>query len=591
MSNMAAFLAGFGKGYLGANEKAIERQRQAKLDERADIDWQNKQDQIQEEKAYKQALRDAGANREVQQGQVLTMSGQKLFSQDPNLTSQVKSIADNIAEMENSGPVTQTAGHAVTGAMAKGHQIGTGAAPDASKLNDPLAKLGRLADANLSHGKGTEASTLYNHIFDARLKQMNLDEAEGKFLKGQFGKILKDAIVPGDPKASLEALVTKMEFGGLSGLTGRAELGPDGRYRVFAVAPDGKQYPLPGSYENSMYGVDTAIAVANKHATADDVLKQVHSEAVRVSEARKAEAELANINAKTTALLATANQRNAKAGINPNTGELDPAWGSTGGGGGGGGGARGGQGGGGGEGSSQGGRGAAKLDIKTRRDMLSDYAKLFLKDGETTAGKDGAAPTQPIEVALQQADDIMALNADFGTVLTAPQIRRAQQLASDAANVKVVQDSTTGQYFRVVNVGGRDVLLSQQGAGIKTVAQSQQTAGARPQTQATPGQAATQAAARAADQPKTRTIAQVLNPGGNSAVDLILVPQVKRLEGYAVMYQQAKQKTASAARGGVASDVQAAAKEQQQIVDRINADLSRMQPQQAELVRKAMGIY
>ena len=83
MSNMAAFLAGLGEGYFGAKDKAIERQRQAKLDERADIDWQNKQDQIQEEKAYKQALRDAGANREVQQGQVLIMSGQKLFSQDP----------------------------------------------------------------------------------------------------------------------------------------------------------------------------------------------------------------------------------------------------------------------------------------------------------------------------------------------------------------------------------------------------------------------------------------------------------------------------------------------------------------------------
>lgn len=144
---MVSFLAGMGTGYIKAKDKALEQERQAKIDARADWEHNQKVDAANKQAKVDQDLIDAAAPRQAVSGEVIEAGGQKLFSADPGQAAQVKSMVDSIAELEGAAPAVQQPGYAVTGSMARGHQIGAGAAPDVAALNTPDAESQRVQDA------------------------------------------------------------------------------------------------------------------------------------------------------------------------------------------------------------------------------------------------------------------------------------------------------------------------------------------------------------------------------------------------------------------------------------------------------------
>jgi hypothetical protein len=105
------------------------------------------------------------------------------------------------------------------------------------------------------------------------------------------------------------------------------------------------------------------------------------------------------------------------------------------------------------------GGGAPGVALKDRRDYLSDFSA-GLEDPKTAFNaNEAAAMQQRNQTKLVQADAIFSTNAEFGTVLTAPQARAAMSLAQDPKNVQKVQDNNTGTVYEVVNVSGKQVVV------------------------------------------------------------------------------------------------------------------------------------
>ena len=103
--------------------------------------------------------------------------------------------------------------------------------------------------------------------------------------------------------------------------------------------------------------------------------------------------------------------------------------------------------------------GAPGVALKDRRDYLSDFSA-GLEDPKTAVDANAAAAMQQRnQTKLVQADAIFSTNAEFGTVLTAPQARAAMSLAQDPKNVRKVQDNNTGTVYEVVNVSGKQVVV------------------------------------------------------------------------------------------------------------------------------------
>ncbi len=201
LRGMAAILAGVGTGMVSAREENERKARQAKQDAWLEEQRNRQRQDWQEADAVKAGIKDASATRELATGTVTEAGGQKLFSADPGQAAQVKSMVDSIAELEGSAPATQTGGYAVTGQMSKGHQIGTGAAPDVATLNTPDAESQRVQDVYRKAGMRDKAmaeftaNEAYKKAIRERIKTM---ETEG------VGKALA-MLRMGAPEQAMEA--------------------------------------------------------------------------------------------------------------------------------------------------------------------------------------------------------------------------------------------------------------------------------------------------------------------------------------------------------------------------------------------------
>jgi hypothetical protein len=253
MSNMAAFLAGFGKGYLGAKDKEAERKRQEQEDA-----WRNEQRDRQrgewkEADQLKTDLKDAAATREVQQGTITESGGQNVFSQNP---AQAASLRDMMAaEAELRGDtVTQQAGTAVTGTMARGHQITT-APVDAAKVNNPTARNQRIIDALMRNGQIERAATMENTLLDQTAKRLGLQREELKFADEQFNRKLTETFSgSGDWTQNAAKVMTDTQIDGLAGMTVTPKLSVDGKTVTFVgVSQDGKTSDL-ATFDNTPEG-------------------------------------------------------------------------------------------------------------------------------------------------------------------------------------------------------------------------------------------------------------------------------------------------------------------------------------------------
>lgn len=116
----------------------------------------------------------------------------------------------------------------------------------------------------------------------------------------------------------------------------------------------------------------------------------------------------------------------------------------------------------GGGGSGSGGAsGAGAAGWKERREVLGDFGKL-LPSADTAATPQEAKDIQAGNArTLARADAMFSANAAFGTLLSAPQITQAMELARDPKNLRTIRDSQTGQMYETVSVNGRPVVVGE----------------------------------------------------------------------------------------------------------------------------------
>lgn len=129
----------------------------------------------------------------------------------------------------------------------------------------------------------------------------------------------------------------------------------------------------------------------------------------------------------------------------------------------------------GGGGGSGGASGAGAAGWKERREVLGDFGKL-LPSADTAATPQEAKDIQTGNArALARADAMFSANAAFGTLLSAPQITQAMELARDPKNLRTIRDAQTGQMYETVSVNGRPVVV-----GEVTQQERQQPPGQKP---------------------------------------------------------------------------------------------------------------
>lgn len=200
LRSMAAVLAGAGRGMVERREDDERKARQAKIDERAD--WQHNQlvEAANRENKLRTDLADAAAPRATMQGTVTESGGQKLFSADPGQAAQIKSMAESIAEMEGTGPVTQTQGNAITGSMSKGHQITTGPV-DLAQMNSPEAESLRVQEVYRRNG-----------LRDKYMQEFNANEAYKDTIKKRIETMKREGVTAalahlraGSPEQAMQA--------------------------------------------------------------------------------------------------------------------------------------------------------------------------------------------------------------------------------------------------------------------------------------------------------------------------------------------------------------------------------------------------
>lgn len=159
---LASFVAGMGSGYLTAQQRARDQERQNKLDARGDELHTARMDEINQAKKLRMGLADAVAPRTAQAGTVLEGGQTKEFYQDPvQVTPQLQQDRQIEAEMRaeqggQAAPAVQTSqGYGTTG-MGLGNQI-TAQRPDVEALNSPQEQAKRIGLAYGLNGEPIKA--------------------------------------------------------------------------------------------------------------------------------------------------------------------------------------------------------------------------------------------------------------------------------------------------------------------------------------------------------------------------------------------------------------------------------------------------
>lgn len=247
---MVSFLAGMGAGYIKAKDKALEQERQAKDDA-----W--KEEQRGRQRAEWQAadklnadLKDASATRETVAGTQTTAGDTKVFSQTPENAAAMSKLLANEAELTGAAPV-QAPTTAMTGQMARGHQIGA----TAEGQNTGDARNQRVVNALMNNGQIERAATMENTALDQKAKKLGLEVAELKFADEQFNRQLGETFAnnPNWTQAAADVL-TKTQVGSLAGVNVQAVPSQDGKKVDFVgQGQDGKQKVL-ATFDNSDAG-------------------------------------------------------------------------------------------------------------------------------------------------------------------------------------------------------------------------------------------------------------------------------------------------------------------------------------------------
>lgn len=406
-----SFLAGMGAGYIKAKDKALENERQAARDKRDEGLYEMKKTEFDKGQADQAELKEAAAPVTVtpEQG-------------PPTEAQHVQ------AKLEDRQP--DSIGYRVGNGRNAQMFASQGVADEAAKpMNTPEARRTRMAD--LAAQGNTFASTALRDIVqtDAAMGQLKEQKelqahreyaraAAGSFQQGGwngFGKFATEKYNDGKTYTATEdgkggAIIVVTDKDGKE--TDRTAFASPEEAIVFAV-----------SKSDPMKWVDYKTHAADKKAERADKDRDfgLKEGALEVSRQNADTNEqyrkdlIAERRAMTAARLATGGAGN--------------------------------------------GEGAAGVALKDRRDFLADTSN-FLEDTKTAGTPEEAMAMQRRnEQTLAHADAIFSTNAEFGTVLTAPQARAAMQLAQDPKNVRTVRDTATGQAYETVQVNGKTVVL------------------------------------------------------------------------------------------------------------------------------------
>lgn len=247
---MVSFLAGMGTGYIKAKDKAYEQERQAKQDAWMEEQRNRQRQDWQEADKLKSDLKDAAATRDTVAGTETKAGDTRVFSQSAENASAMQKLLDNEAELTGAAPVQQ-ASTAVTGKMARGHQIGA----TAEGMNTPDARNQRVVDALMNNGQIERAGTMETNLLDQKAKRLGLQAAELKFADEQFNRALgeKFANTP-DWTAAAAQVLTETQQGGLAGVNVTAVPGKDGKTVDFVGQGADGQTRVLATFENSDAG-------------------------------------------------------------------------------------------------------------------------------------------------------------------------------------------------------------------------------------------------------------------------------------------------------------------------------------------------
>jgi hypothetical protein len=244
-AGMAGFADNFTRAYTG------ERRRQSdEEDRKAEREWRAEQrgrqrKEWEEADQLKTDLKDAGAVRtEVQGTMTESMAGgvmQRGFNKDPEEALRVKAIMDAEAEMTGAAPATQTQTTAVTGNMARGHQIGQTMGAMGADPNSTEAVAQRTAAAYRKNGQFEKAMQMENAIMDQQAKRLGMSIDQLKFADMQTNRALESALKSGPTWYEGAAkFATETKRGGMDGITVEPVVSADGKtVTMRAKMPDG----------------------------------------------------------------------------------------------------------------------------------------------------------------------------------------------------------------------------------------------------------------------------------------------------------------------------------------------------------------
>lgn len=249
---MVAFLAGLGGGYLKAQDKRLENERQAKDDAWRDEQRTRQRGEWEKQDKLDADLRDAAADRTVVSGTVTQAAdGNKVLTTDPAQTAAIQKTMADEAELRGEAAPTSRAGQAIAGNMARGNQITDGPV-DMAALNSPDARNQRTVDALQKNGQIERAATMQSTMLDQQAKRLGLQSAEAKFADEQFNRKLTERLSVPNWKDEAARVLTDTQVGALAGATVAAVPKDGGKFELVATK-DGQSRVL-GSFEDTDAG-------------------------------------------------------------------------------------------------------------------------------------------------------------------------------------------------------------------------------------------------------------------------------------------------------------------------------------------------
>lgn len=425
MRGIASFIAGFGGGYVKAKDKEYDRERQEKLDAQANELHTAKmseilatQDERQRERDFREANVAALSTGKTDTGQVVTdAAGSNAYTKDADAAA----VLQDMAQTMNGGAQVAPATRVLTGTQGATQR---GTIPGQQVFTDP-AKAQDFA----------QSMTMSEY---AKLK-------ERQRVAEQYGKLE----IADDMRGKLENLASKGVFKAGSLLdAGNA----DGALKVLQdmnpdLVPKGaqfKQVDVPDMFDHSKTAKGWALVAPGAEGQPERVLVGDFRDAVfgyltpQEQFATKNTLNKSALDARKTEV-AERQAATAERKI-----DLLLMRGMGGGGSG-----------------SGGASGAGAAGWKERREVLGDFGNL-LPRADTAATPQEAKDIQTGNArALARADAMFSANAAFGTLLSAPQITQAMELARDPKNLRTIRDAQTGQMYETVTVNGRPVVVGE----------------------------------------------------------------------------------------------------------------------------------